>query len=172
MSSSALAVGAVEVQRRAAHLLVGNAGGVELLLEVVPACRLDRERDVVEPAEHLRVVAEVEPREVEEGEEVAVADVEEEVRRALVVAVLEQLGERELEEILIERDGRLDVSGQQCDVVHTARRRGLALLGRPQMAGPHRLPLRAAVHVVTVSHHRSSRRRSIPVARETSTIKI
>ena len=110
---------------------------------------------MVEPAEHLGVVAEVEAREVEEGEQVAVADVEEEVRRALVVAVLEELGERELEEILVERDGRLDVAGQQCDVVHAARRRGLALLRRPQVAEPERVPLGAAVHVVTVSHHRS-----------------
>jgi hypothetical protein len=76
----------------------------------------------MKPAEHLRVVAEVERREVEEGEEIAVADVEEEVRRALVVAVFEQLGERELEQILIERDGLLDVAGEERDVVHTARR--------------------------------------------------
>ena len=53
---------------------------------------------------------EIEPGEIEEGEEIAVADVEEEVRRPLVVAVLEELGQRELEQALIERDRLLDVA--------------------------------------------------------------
>ena len=48
--------------------------------------------------EHLGVRPEVEAGQVEVGEAVAVADVEEEVRGALVVAVLEHLDEREAEE--------------------------------------------------------------------------
>ena len=56
------------------------------------------------------------------------ADVEEEVRAALVVTVLEQLGERELEEILVEADGPLDVGAQQRHVVHApSRARGSSL---------------------------------------------
>ena len=65
----------------------------------------------MQPAEHLCVVAEVETGEVEEREQVAVADVEEEVRGALVVAVLEQLGERELQQVLVERDRPFHVAG-------------------------------------------------------------
>ena len=78
---------------------------------------------MVQTAQHLGVVAEVEAREVEESQEVAVADVEEEVRGPLVVAVLEQLGERELEHALVELDGPHDVTRQQRHVVHTAGRR-------------------------------------------------
>ena len=102
-------------------MLVGHAGVVELALEVLPALGLDRDREVVQPAEHLGVGPEVEAGEVEEREQVAVADVEEEVGRALVVAVLEQLGERELEQVLVEADRPLDVGAEQRDVV---RRRG------------------------------------------------
>ena len=85
---------------------------------------VDRDRDVVQPAEHLGVGAEVEPREVEEGEQVAVADVEEEVVGALVVAVLEDLRQRELEQLLVEGDRPLHVRRQQGDVVQTARTTG------------------------------------------------
>ena len=49
---------------------------------------------MVESTEHLGVLAEVEAGEVEEREQVVVPDVEEEVCGALVLAVLEQLGER------------------------------------------------------------------------------
>lgn len=55
---------------------------------MLPALVLDRDREVMQSAEHLRTVAEVEPGKVEE---VAIPNVEEEVRGALVVAVLEQL---------------------------------------------------------------------------------
>ena len=97
---------------------VGDARGVELGLEVGPALRLDRDGEVVEAAEHLGVGAEVEPGQVEERQRVAVADVEEEVGRAPVVAVLEQLGQRELEQALVEVDRALDVRAEQGDVVH------------------------------------------------------
>jgi len=77
---------------------------------------------VVQPAEHLRVRADVESREVEEGEQVAVADVEEEVRRAGIVAVLDQLGEGEAEDVLVEAHRPLDVVREERDVVHAAGR--------------------------------------------------
>ena len=82
-----------------------------------------RDREVLQPAEHLGVGPEVEAGEVEERERVAVADVEEEVRGAAVVAVLEHVGERELEQVLVEGRGALDVGAEQRDVVHAARRR-------------------------------------------------
>ncbi len=49
-----------------------------------------RDREVVQPAQHLGVRAGVHTGQVEEGQAVAVADVEEEVRRPGEVAVLEQ----------------------------------------------------------------------------------
>ena len=66
--------------------------------------------------------------EVEEGQQVAVADVEEEVRGAGVVAVLDQLGQREAEHVLVEADRPLDVAADQRGVVQAAggRRRPLA----------------------------------------------
>ena len=65
-----------------------------------------------------------EPGEVEEGEQVVVADVEEEVVRARVVAVLEDLRQRELQHALVELDGPPDVGAQQREVVQTASRAG------------------------------------------------
>ena len=55
---------------------------VETGLELLPIGSFDGDRQVVVPAEHLLVRAEVEPGEVEVGEGVAMTDVEEEVRRA------------------------------------------------------------------------------------------
>ena len=96
---------------------------------MLPALGLDRDGQVVEAAEPLGVGAEVEAGEVEEGDRVAVADVEEEVGRALVVTVLEDLGQRELEEVLVEADRPLDVRAQEGDVVHATRRRSGTLPG-------------------------------------------
>ena len=66
--------------------------------------------------------------EVEEAEQVVVADVEEEVARAGVVAVLDQFDEREAEEVLVEPDGLLDVLADERGVVHAARAARLASL--------------------------------------------
>ena len=71
----------------------------------------------MEATEHFGVGPQIEAREIEEGQQIAVAHVEEEVRRSPVVAILEQLGERELEHALVERDGPLDVTGQKGEVV-------------------------------------------------------
>ena len=76
------------------------------------------------PAEHLLVGADVEAGEVEEGQQVAVADVEEEVVAAGVVAVLEDLRQRELEQLLVEAHRALDVGAHQREVVQPAGRRG------------------------------------------------
>ena len=59
---------------------------------------------MLDPAEGLVELGVLVAGEVEEGEHVAVADVEEQVRAALVVAVLEELHEREPEQVLVEGD--------------------------------------------------------------------
>src|SRR5262249_54377811 len=115
-----------------------------------------RDREVVEATEDLGVGTEVEPREVEEREQVAVADVEEEVRRALVVAVLEELGERELEHVLVEADRRLHVARDQREVMHAARRRLGSRVVWTQMLLAQRRPLLGPVDVGAVSGHRVS----------------
>src|SRR5690349_7799927 len=94
----ALAVGAAEVQGHPADLEVLDAGLVEAGPQDLPLRRRHADRQVVVAAEDLAVRWQVEAGEVEEGEGVAVADVEEEVRRPDVVPVLEQLGQREAEE--------------------------------------------------------------------------
>src|ERR1035438_8822856 len=77
---------------------------------------------------------------VEEPEQVAVADVKEEVIRAGVVAVLDQFHQREAEEPLIEADGLLGVLADQREVVN-ALDRGLRPIRRgPQVAAPQFFP--------------------------------
>jgi hypothetical protein len=58
------------------------------------------------PPEDFGVRPDVQTGKVEERQQVLVADVEEEVRGPRVVAVLDQLGEREAEQVLVEADGR------------------------------------------------------------------
>ena len=65
----ASAVGITEVQRRPADVVVLHARVIELLLQALPVLGRRRDRDVVEPAEHFGVVAEVEAGEVEERDE-------------------------------------------------------------------------------------------------------
>jgi hypothetical protein len=104
---------------------------------------------VVQAAEHLGVRADVQAGEVEEGEQVAVADVEEEVRGAGVVAVLDQLGQREAEHVLVEAHGPLDVAADQRGVVQAARGRGRALAGGLRWAS--RMRARSAVAVLVAA---------------------
>ena len=91
------AVGVAEIERDLAvfgqlHSCVDQLGA-----QVIPPLRVNADRDVVQPTQHLLVRTNVQTREIEEGKEIAVADVEEKVRRAGIVAVLDQLGQRELE---------------------------------------------------------------------------
>src|ERR1700740_173118 len=60
------------------------------------------------------------PREVKEAEQVVIADVEEEVVRARVVAVLHQFDQREAQELLVELDRLLGIFTDQREVMHTA----------------------------------------------------
>ena len=84
-------------------------------------------------AEHLAVRVEIEARQIEIGERVAVADVEEEVSRALVVAILEHLDQREAKQAVVELDGALDLIGHRT-------RTAAAPLSQPAEE-IHRLPL-------------------------------
>src|SRR5205085_6937645 len=65
---------------------------------------------------------------------------EEEVCRPAVVTVLEHLGERELEQALVEPDGPLDVAADEGDVVHAARRRRGPFTAGPEVPGLDLLP--------------------------------
>src|SRR4051795_11981601 len=114
------AVGVTEVDRDAAVHLVRDAGVGEPLDQLGPVLGVDADGHVVQAAEDLGVRADVQAREVEEGQQVAVADVEEEVRGARVVAVVDQLGQREAEHVLVEAHGRLDVAADQGGVVQPA----------------------------------------------------
>src|SRR5262249_22067394 len=96
--------------------------------------------EVLHAAEGLVELGVLVAREVEEGEHVAVADVEEEVRAALVVAVLEDLDEREPEEVLVEGDRRPDVRADERGVVHAPRSRRRPLRGGPAEVDPPRRP--------------------------------
>src|SRR4051794_5754082 len=127
------AVGVAEVHRDAAVHLVRHAGLGEPLHELVPAVGVDADRHVVEAAQHLGVRADVQAGEVEEREQVPVADVEEEVRRTRVVAVLDQLGQREAEHVLVEAHGPLHVAADQRRVVQAAGRGGRAFPGGAQV---------------------------------------
>src|SRR5471032_3247595 len=104
----------------------------------------------METAENLRVTTEVETGKVEEREEVAVPDVEEEMRRALVVAILEELGERKLQQILIEGDRPLNVARQQREVVQPARRRCRPLPCGRKVPRAQRCPFLSSIRI---AHH-------------------
>src|SRR6266508_4407663 len=84
-------------------------------------------------SEYLLVRSEVEAGQVEERERIAVADVEEEMRRSFVVAVLEDLGERELEHSLVEVDRPLHVRADERRVMHTASTRRGTIAARPKV---------------------------------------
>src|SRR3954466_9119455 len=129
------AVGVAEVDRDAAVHGVLDAGVGEPLYQLAPALRVDADGHVVQAAEHLGVGADVQAGEVEEGGEVAVADVEEEMRGARIVAVLDQLGQREAEHVLVEAHRRLDVAADQRGVVQAASGGPRALAGRLEVRG-------------------------------------
>src|SRR3954447_4779984 len=129
------AVGVAEVHRDAAVHGVLHPGVGEPLHQLIPPFGGDADGHVVQPAEHLGVGAHVQAGEVEEGQQIAVADVEEEVRGAGVVAVLDQLGQREAQHVLVEADCPLDVAADQRGVVQAARRRLRTLADRLQVRG-------------------------------------
>lgn len=75
---------------------------------------------MVMSAENFAIGTEIEAWHVEEREIVPDADVEEEVRRSLVVPVLEHERQGELEQVLIEADRLLDIAAEQRDVMNAS----------------------------------------------------
>src|SRR5215831_7587847 len=92
-----------------------------------------RNRDVLDAPETLDARPQPQAREIEERQKVVVANVEEQVRRALVVPIFHQLDQREAEELLIELDRLLDVAADQRHVVDATRRGPRPLGGWPQI---------------------------------------
>ena len=83
-----------KIERDAAVLGELHAGRGELVPQPLPARRLRADREVVQPAEDLLVRALIEAGKAEERQQVVIADVEEEMRRAGIVTVLDQFGQR------------------------------------------------------------------------------
>src|SRR5215217_6931538 len=124
------AVGAQVVD---AGLVQAASGGGEL-------AGRDRDGEVLDPADGLGERRMVVAGEVEEAEQVAVADVEEEVAGAGIVAVLDQLDQRESEELLVEADRLLDVAADEGDVVDPGGGGGRPVGGRAHVALPQPVP--------------------------------
>ena len=83
---------------------VATPAASSLALEVLPAVRRDRDRDVVQPAEHLGVVPSSRPGKSKNASRLPLPMSKKKWVEPLVVAVLEQLGQRELEQALVEVD--------------------------------------------------------------------
>ena len=117
-------VGPGEVDRGAAHDEGLDPRRLQLGDEPGPLFGRDRDGDVMKAPEDLAVLPEVEPGEIEVRQVIAVTDIEEEVGRAPVVPILEELGEGELEEVLVEVDSPFDIAREQGEVMKTPGRRG------------------------------------------------
>src|SRR5205823_8801642 len=96
----------------------------------------DGDGDVLDTSVRLLGGAEPEAGEVEEGEQVVMADVEEDVRRPGIVTVLHGLDEWEAEEVLVELDRPVDVAADEGEVVDSLGRGGGTELGRPPVSLP------------------------------------
>jgi hypothetical protein len=71
----------------------------------------------METPHYFTVGPEVQTGEVEVGQIVTVADVEEEMGGPAVVAVLEEFDQWELKEVLVEPDCPFDVAAEHCKVM-------------------------------------------------------
>src|SRR5258705_9261526 len=89
-----------------------------------PPGRLDADRDMMQSAEDLPVRADIEAGKIEERQQVCVANVEEEMRGARIVAVFNEFGQWEFQQLLIKAHGALDVAAHQRGVVQSPGRRG------------------------------------------------
>src|SRR5262249_44313926 len=110
-----------------------HAGFVELLLRGVKLGRGDRDGQVLDTANGLHPGGVLVPWEIEEAEQVVVADVEEEVIGALVIAVLNQFDERAAEELLVELDRLLRVAADQRQVMYSLDGRRRPVIPWPQV---------------------------------------
>jgi hypothetical protein len=89
----------------------------------------------MQAAKYLGVGPKVEARQIEEREAVPITDIEEEMRRALIVPVLEHIGKRETKKVLVEPDGALDIGDKQRHMMHATSGRGGSFVTRSQMGG-------------------------------------
>ena len=111
---------------------------------------------MVQPTENLRVRTKIETGKVEEGQQIAIADIEEEVVGPLVVTVLEDVGKRELEQVLIEADCPFDVGSEHSGVMQATRGGLRSLLGRSQVRRAYSCPLLLDGDQIDLSHHSPS----------------
>src|SRR5262249_2683587 len=128
------AIGVAEVER-ATDLLIGHPSGIEFGLDALPLCRLHGQCQVMEAPEYLLVRAQVQPWKIEESNGVAMANIKEEVRRALVIAVLKDIGQGKFQQSLVELYGPLHVGAEQCHMVYAARRRWRTISLSPHIGG-------------------------------------
>ncbi len=130
------AIGVAEVhavQDPAVGPEVINAGLLELFLRGIELIRGYRDREVLYAADRLAERGVIVTREVEKTKQVVVADVEEEVTRTDIIAVLDKLDKGESEELLVEADRLLDVTANQREVVYPLHRGRRPLALRPQV---------------------------------------
>ncbi len=93
---------------------------------------------MLDPSECLVELGMLVAGKIEEREQIVMTDVEEEVRAARIVAVLEELDEGEAEQALIEADGALDVRTDERRVMNAACGALSPFILGPQMMGPRR----------------------------------
>src|SRR5207244_4792888 len=98
--------------------------------QLLPPVARNGDRNVLDGADRLDAGLQAQPGEVEEAEQRLVAEVKEEVRRPLVVPVLDQLHQRKLEQVLIELDRALNVGTYQRSVMDASPRSRLTFRGR------------------------------------------
>src|SRR5262245_15264813 len=113
------AIGITEVERPA-NLLIRYPSGIKLRFDPFPLLWLHGERQVMQPSEDLLIRIQVQPWKVEEGNGIAVSNIEEKVCRPLVIAILEDVGQGEFQKVLIKLDGPLYIRTEQGNMVHHA----------------------------------------------------
>src|SRR2546426_10101199 len=114
---------ALEVERvlHAIRPEILDAAPVEFAPDAVQLVARNGNRDMVHAADRFPGGRHRVLRKVEEGEQVAVSKVMEEVSRTLQIAILEQLHQWEAEHLAVELDSALDVRADQRQMVKAAR---------------------------------------------------
>src|SRR5439155_16779212 len=98
-----------------------DAPPVQFATDAIQLITRHRNRDMVHAADRFSGGRHWVLRKVEEGEQVPMSEVMEEVGRTLQVPILEQLHERESENLAVELNGPLDVRADQRQMVQPTR---------------------------------------------------
>src|SRR5262245_17183102 len=133
------AVGVLQVHRLLDAAIgpgVLDPSSVEPFTQLFPSVAGCRDRDVLDTPDRIDARLEPEPGEVAKAPPCQVAEVEEEVRQALVVTVLDKLDQRKPKQALIKLDRLLDIRADERRVVNSSTRRGVLLGPRPQVLLP------------------------------------